>query len=328
MHILILGAAGMVGRKLTERLLRDGHLGQREITRMTLQDVIAPAKPANATIPISTVTSDFADPAAATPLVAHRPEVIFLLASIVSGEAEADFDKGYRINLDGTRHLLEAIYRAGDGYKPRLVFTSSIAVFGAPFPEKIGDEFFQTPLTSYGTQKSICELLINDYTRKGLLDGISIRLPTICVRPGKPNKAASGFFSNILREPLAGEEAILPVSEDVRHWHASPRSAVGFLVHAGTMDLSAMGPRRNLNMPGLSATVGEQIAALERVAGKNVVARIKRVADPTIISIVSGWARDFATERALKLGFTTAEKTFDDIIRIHIDDELGGKFVA
>jgi D-erythronate 2-dehydrogenase len=328
LHILILGAAGMVGRKLTEQLLRDRRLGQREITRMTLQDVVAPAKPANATIPISIVTSDFADPGTAAPLVAHRPEVIFHLAAIVSGEAEAEFDKGYRINLDGTRHLLEAIRHAGDGYKPRLVFTSSIAVFGAPFPEKIGDEFFHTPLTSYGTQKMICELLINDYTRKGLLDGISIRLPTICVRPGKPNKAASGFFSNILREPLAGEEAILPVSEDVRHWHASPKSAVGFLVHAGTMDLAAMGPRRNLSMPGLSATVGEQIAALDRVAGKKVVARIKRVADPTIISIVSGWPRDFVTERALKLGFTTAEKTFDDIIRIHIDDELGGKFVA
>jgi nucleoside-diphosphate-sugar epimerase len=201
-------------------------------------------------------------------------------------------------------------------------------VFGAPFPEKIGDEFFHTPLTSYGTQKSICELLINDYTRKGLLDGISIRLPTICVRPGKPNKAASGFFSNIIREPLAGEEAVLPVSDDVQHWHASPKSAVGFLVHAGTMDLDAMGPRRNLSMPGLAATVGEQIAALGRVAGKNVVARIKRVPDPTIISIVSGWPRDFVTDRALKLGFTTAEKTFDDIIRIHIEDELGGKFAG
>ena len=198
-------------------------------------------------------------------------------------------------------------------------------MFGAPFPEKIGDEFFHTPLTSYGTQKSICELLINDYTRKGLLDGISIRLPTICVRPGKPNKAASGFFSNIIREPLAGEEAVLPVSEDVQHWHASPKSAVGFLVHAGTMDLSAMGPRRNLSMPGLAATVGEQIAALERVAGKTVVSRIKRVPDPTIIGIVSGWPRDFVTDRARKLGFTTAEKTFDDIIRIHIDDELGGR---
>ena len=241
MHILILGAAGMVGRKLTERLLRDGRLGKQDITRMTLQDVVAPAKPANASIPVKVVASDFADAGAAAPLIAGRPEVIFHLAAIVSGEAEAEFDKGYRINLDGTRYLIDAIRHAGGGYKPRLVFTSSIAVFGAPFPEKIGDEFFHTPLTSYGTQKSICELLINDYTRKGLLDGISIRLPTICVRPGKPNKAASGFFSNIIREPLAGEEAVLPVSEDVRHWHASPKSAVGFLVHAGTMDLNAMG---------------------------------------------------------------------------------------
>ncbi|MEA2864984.1 MAG: D-erythronate 2-dehydrogenase [Bradyrhizobium sp.] len=328
MHILVLGAAGMVGRKLTERLLRDGRLGKRDITRMTLQDVVAPPKPANASVPIKIVTSDFADAGTAAPLVAERPDVIFHLAAIVSGEAEAEFDKGYRINLDGTRHLIDAIRALGGGYKPRLVFTSSIAVFGAPFPEKIGDEFFHTPLTSYGTQKSICELLIADYTRKGLLDGISIRLPTICVRPGKPNKAASGFFSNIIREPLAGEGAVLPVSEDVRHWHASPKSAVGFLLHAGTMDLEAMGPRRSLSMPGLSATVGEQIAALDRVAGKNVTARIKRVPDPTIISIVSGWPRDFEPKRALGLGFTTAEKTFDDIIRIHIEDELGGKFVA
>ncbi|MGE0284903.1 MAG: D-erythronate dehydrogenase [Bradyrhizobium sp.] len=328
MHVLILGAAGMVGRKLTERLLRDGRLGNREISGLTLQDVVAPEKPAKAPMPVKTVASDFADAGAAVGLLADRPEVIFHLAAIVSGEAEAEFDKGYRINLDGTRYLLEAIRHTGGGYKPRLVFTSSIAVFGAPFPEKIGDEFFHTPLTSYGTQKLICELLINDYTRKGMLEGISIRLPTICVRPGKPNKAASGFFSNIIREPLAGQEAVLPVSEEVRHWHATPKSAVGFLVHAATMDLGTVGARRNLSMPGLSVTVGEQIAALERVAGKNVVARIKRVPDPAIISIVDGWPRNFSTERALKLGFTTAEKTFDDIIRIHIEDELGGKFVA
>ena len=327
MHILILGAAGMVGRKLTEKLVRDGRLGSKEITRMTLQDVVAPAKPAGAALPISIVTSDFADPSTAAPLLTHRPDVIFHLAAIVSGEAEAEFDKGYRINLDGTRFLIDAICAVGGGYRPRLVFTSSIAVFGAPFPEKIGDEFFHTPLTSYGTQKSICEMLIADYTRKGLLDGIGIRLPTICVRPGAPNKAASGFFSNIIREPLAGKEAILPVSEDVRHWHASPRSAVGFLIHAGTMDLEAMGARRNLSMPGMSVTVGEQIAALQRVAGKNVVARIRRETDPVITGIVSGWPRDFDTARALQLGFTTAEKTFDDIIRIHIEDELGGKFV-
>src|SRR5260370_22925349 len=148
-----------------------------------------------------------------------------------------------------------------------------------------------------------------------MLDGISIRLPTICVRPGKPNKAASGFFSNIIREPLAGEEAVLPVSEDVRHWHASPKSAVGFLVHAGTMDLSAMGARRNLSMPGLSVTVGEQIAALDRVAGKNVTARIKPVPDPTIIAIFRVCPRDFVTDRTLKLSVTTAPKTFDDTIR-------------
>ena len=328
MHILVLGAAGMVGRKLTQRLLRDGVLGDREISRMTLHDVVAPTKPANAAIPISVVTSDFADPGTAASLVAHRPDVIFHLAAIVSGEAELDFDKGYRINLDGTRMLLDAIRLAGGGYKPRVVFTSSIAVFGAPFPEAIGDEFFLTPLMSYGTQKAICELLLADYSRRGFMDGIGIRLPTICIRPGLPNKAASGFFSGILREPLAGKEAILPVSEDVRHWHASPRSAVGFLIHAATMDTAAVGARRNLTMPGISATVGEEIAALKRVAGEKVAARIRRETDAFIVGVVDGWPRNFDARRAVKLGFTTAEQTFDDIIKIHIEDELGGKFVA
>jgi nucleoside-diphosphate-sugar epimerase len=328
LHILVLGAAGMVGRKLSDRLLRDGRLGKHDITRMTLQDVVAPAQPAKAGFPVDSVTCDFAVPGAAEKLVADRPDVIFHLAAIVSGEAEIDFDKGYRINLDGTRMLLDAIRLAGGGYKPRVVFTSSIAVFGAPYPEAISDEFFHTPLLSYGTQKAIDELLLADYTRRSFMDGIGIRLPTICIRPGLPNKAASGFFSNILREPLAGKEAVLPVSEDIRHWHATPRSAVGFLVHAATMDSAAVGPRRNLTMPGLSATVGEQIAALKRVAGDKVAARIKREPDPFIMGIVDGWPRNFAPKRALQLGFTTAEKTFDDIIRIHIEDELGGKFVG
>src|ERR1700742_3102616 len=318
----------MVGRKLTERLLRDGRLGKSDITRMTLQDVVEPAKPAKAGFPVETIAGDFAVAGFVEKLVADRPDVIFHLAAIVSGEAELDFDKGYRINLDGTRMLLDAVRLIGGGYKPRLVFTSSIAVFGAPFPEAIGDEFFHTPLLSYGTQKAIGELLISDYSRKGFLDGISIRLPTICIRPGAPNKAASGFFSNILREPLAGKDVVLPVSEDVRHWHATPRSAVGFLLHAGTMDLATVGPRRNLTMPGLSATVGEQIAALKRVAGDKVAARIKREPDPFIVGIVSGWPRNFEAKRSRELGFTTAEHSFDDIIRIHIDDELGGKFAA
>jgi nucleoside-diphosphate-sugar epimerase len=327
LHILVLGAAGMVGRKLTERLLRDGRLGKHEISRMTLQDVVAPT-PAKAGFPVDTLTGDFAVAGFAEKLVADRPDVIFHLAAIVSGEAELDFDKGYRINLDGTRMLLDAIRLIGGGYKPRVVFTSSIAVFGAPFPEKIGDEFFNTPLLSYGTQKAIGELLLADYSRRGFMDGIGIRLPTICIRPGLPNKAASGFFSNILREPLAGKEVVLPVSEDIRHWHATPRSAVGFLLHAATMDSADVGPRRNLTMPGLSATVGEQIAALKRVAGDKVAARIKREPDPFIMGIVDGWPRNFEARRAVQLGFTTAEKTFDDIIRIHIEDELGGKFAA
>jgi D-erythronate 2-dehydrogenase len=328
LHILVLGAAGMVGRKLVERLLRDGRLGKQDIARLTLHDVVEPAKPENAGFPVETMAGDFAVPGAAEKLIAGRPDVIFHLAAIVSGEAELDFDKGYRINLDGTRMLLDAIRLAGGGYKPRVVFTSSIAVFGAPYPDKIGDEFFHTPLLSYGTQKAIGELLLADYSRRGFLDGVGIRLPTICIRPGLPNKAASGFFSNILREPLAGKEAVLPVSEDVRHWHATPRSAVGFLLHAGTIDLAAVGARRNLTMPGLSATVGEQIAALKRVAGDKVAARIKREPDPFIVSIVAGWPRDFDPRRALQLGFTTAENTFDDIIKIHIEDELGGKFAA
>jgi D-erythronate 2-dehydrogenase len=327
LHILVLGAAGMVGRKLSERLLRDGRLGSRDITHLTLHDVVAPKKPEKAGCPVDVVAGDFAVPGAAEKLIAGRPDVIFHLAAIVSGEAELDFDKGYRINLDGTRMLLDAI-RLVAGYKPRVVFTSSIAVFGAPFPDAIGDEFFQTPLLSYGTQKAIGELLLADYSRRGFLDGIGIRLPTICIRPGLPNKAASGFFSNILREPLAGQEAVLPVSEDVRHWHATPRSAVGFLLRAATMDLAAVGARRNLTMPGLSATVGEQVAALKRVAGEKVAARVRREPDPFIMGIVDGWPRNFEAKRARQLGFTTEEKTFDDIIRIHIEDELGGKFVA
>src|SRR5213595_3267884 len=278
----------MVGRKLTERLLRDGRLGKRDISKLTLHDVVAPAAPEKAGFPVDVVASDFAVPGAADKLIAGRPDVIFHLAAIVSGEAELDFDKGYRINLDGTRMLFDAIRLAGGGYKPRIVFTSSIAVFGAPFPDAIGDEFFHTPLLSYGTQKAIGELLLADYSRRGFMDGIGIRLPTICIRPGLPNKAASGFFSNILREPLAGKEVALPVSEEVRHWHATPRSAVGFLIHAATIDSAAAGPRRNLSMPGLSCTVGEQIDALRRVAGEKVVARIRREPDPAIIRIVAG----------------------------------------
>ena len=322
MQILILGAAGMVGRKLTERLVKEGRLGGDAITRLVLHDVVEPERP-QASFAIDTLTSDFSVPGEAEKLVASRPDVIFHLAAIVSGEAEADFDKGYRINLDGTRFLFDAVRTIGDGYKPRLVFTSSIAVFGAPFPEAIGDEFFLTPLTSYGTQKAMGELLLADYTRRGFFDGVGIRLPTICVRPGKPNKAASGFFSSIIREPLNGQEMVLPVSMDVRHAHASPRSAVNFLIHAATIDPSKIGPRRTLTMPSVSVTVGEQIEALRRIAGERAVGLIRHELDPNIIRFVEGWPRRFDASRAESLGFR-AESNFDDIISIYIEDELGG----
>ena len=326
MHVLIIGAAGMVGRKLTAALLAAGQVGGKPLSKLTLTDVIEPQKVAFSGT-VETNAADLSAPATAATLVAGRPDLVFHLAAIVSGEAEADFEKGYRINLDGTRYLLEAIRLEGlksGAYLPRLVFTSSIAVFGAPFPEAIGDEFFNTPLTSYGTQKAICELLLNDYSRKGFVDGIGIRLPTITVRPGKPNLAASGFFSNILREPLAGHEAVLPVSKDVRHWFASPRAAVGFLIHAAEMDSAQLGWRRTISAPGLSATVGEEIEALRRVAGDKVVNLIKEVPDETIIKIVAGWPRNFDTKRAVGLGFK-AESSMDEIIRVHIEDELGGK---
>jgi D-erythronate 2-dehydrogenase len=326
MNILMTGAAGMIGRKLTLRLLNDTALGGISIDRITLVDIVAPDLPASSPCKLEAIACDVSAPGGATKLLTGRPDVIFHLAAIVSGEAELDFDKGYRINLDGTRILLEAI-RALPNYRPKLVFASSIAVFGAPFPPAIPDDFALAPLTSYGTQKAIVELLLADYTRRGFLDGVAIRLPTINVRPGKPNRAASGFFSSIIREPLAGHEAVLPVDEGVRHWHASPRAAVGFLVHAASLTPDELGSRISLTMPGVSCTVGEQIAALRRIAGDRVAARIRREPDPMIMRIVDGWPRCFDAGRATALGFR-AETSFDDIIRAHIDDELGGKIVA
>ncbi|MFN3273563.1 MAG: D-erythronate dehydrogenase [Paracoccus sp. (in: a-proteobacteria)] len=326
MHILITGAAGMLGRKVAARLARDGGLGGRQIDAFTLIDVLPPEAPEGFSGRVSCLGLDLSAPGAGQRLAASRPDVIFHLAAIVSGEAEADFAMGYRINLDSTRDLFEAIRLAheADGYHPRVVFASSIAVVGAPLPCLIPDEFHTTPLTSYGTQKAICELLLADYTRRGLFDGIGIRLPTVCIRPGTPNKAASGFFSNILREPLVGKPAILPVPDSIRHWHTSPRSAVGFMIHAASMDLTAVGPRRNLSMPGLSATVAEQIEALRRVAGDAAVALIRREPDAAITAMCEGWAPGFEATRARALGFA-AEGSFDDIIRAHIEDELGGQ---
>ena len=323
MKVLIIGGAGMIGRKLAERLAKDGALAGKAISKLTLYDVVPGAVPAGAKMPVDIATGDLPAAGEADKLLADRPDVIFHLAAIVSGEAEQDFDKGYRINMDGTRGLLEAVRKAG--HKPRLVFASSIAVFGAPFPDAIGDEFFNTPLTSYGTQKNICELLISDYSRKGFVDGISIRLPTICVRPGKPNKAASGFFSNIMREPLAGagggaagvreRDALARLAARRRRLHAArrqPRSGQGRRAprrhHAG--------PRRHRRRADRGAAGRSPATRWWRASAASPI--------PSSRQIVAGWPRNFAPKRALALGFK-ADASFEEIIRIHIEDELGGK---
>ena len=327
MHILITGAAGMIGRKLTERLVVDRALGNEPIDKLTLIDIVAPARPAGFSDHVKTRAADLAEPGVAEKAVSERPDAIFHLAGVVSGEAELDFDKGYRVNLDGTRALFEAIRKTGGGYKPRLIFTSSMAVFGAPFPHAIPDDFHLTPLTSYGTQKAMCEAMLADYTRRGFFQGVGIRLPSIVVRPGKPNKAASGFFSGIIREPLNGQEAVLPVADTVVHTHASPRSAVGFLIHAAGLPRDKIEPHVNLTMPGVCCTVAEQIEALRRIAGDKVAARIRREPDELIMRIVNGWPQRLEAKRALELGFRV-ETTFDEIIRVHIDEDRGGSFVA
>ncbi|KAF5881162.1 D-erythronate dehydrogenase, partial [Rhizobium sp. PEPV16] len=254
-----------------------------------------------------------------------RADVIFHLAAIVSGEAERNFELGYRVNLDGTRSLLEAIRREGarQAYVPRFVFSSSIAVYGSPFPDPIPDDYVLAPLTSYGVQKAISELLLADYSRRGFIDGVGIRLPTIVIRPGAPNAAASGFFSGILREPLAGQRAVLPVEETVKHWLASPRSAIKFLIHAATLDTAALGVRRTLTMPGVAATVADQIAALRRAAGPEAADLIDRRRDEVIEGIVAGWPKSFTPERATPLGFS-AETTVDELIEVYLAEDAPG----
>ena len=323
MHVAVIGAAGMIGRKLTDRMVADGRVGEATIDQLTLADVITPPAPTGWSGTLQLATVDLSVTGGPEEVLQGRPDVIFHLAAVVSGEAEKDFDKGYRVNLNGTWDLLEAIRaaNAADGYQPRLVFTSSLAVYGAPFPNPIPDDFHVTPLTSYGAQKAMCELLLNDYTRRGFVDGIGIRLPTICIRPGKPNQAASGFFSSILREPLVGQEAVLPVPDTLRHWFASPRAAVGFLLHAAALDGDLVGSNRILIMPGLSATVADEIEALRGWAGEDAVRLIRREPDQMIMKIVEAWAPGFEARRARELGFV-AEGSFEEIIRVYVEDEL------
>ena len=319
--ILILGGGGMVGQKLANHLLVSGLPGHKTLD-ITLFDMAFPLKQDGR---LRCITGSLTDAQNITMLAQLRPDLVFHLASIVSGEAESNFDAGWQVNMFTMWHYLEALRKlhieTGGTYVPKIIFTSSIAVFGGPFSEQIEDTFLSAPQTSYGAQKASCELLLSDFSRKGFVDGISLRLPTICVRPGKANLAASSFFSGIIREPLNGQKAILPVDESVRHWHASPRAAAGFLRHAATLDSGLLENRRALNLPGVSCTVEEQIEALRRAAGQSVIKLIERQPDDTIINIVSSWPRNFTAKRARALGFQ-AEASFDEIIATYIQDDL------
>lgn len=308
----------MLGQKLARRLV-DGRLFHGSvIDKIVLADRVAPAGDGGV---IVGTDADITSAQECDRLVAEKPDVIFHLAAVVSGQAEENFDLGYQVNVEGTRQLCEAIRRAGDDYVPRLVFSSSVAVFGGPYPEIIGDSFHLAPRTSYGAQKAIGELIICDYSRKGFVDAVAIRLPTVCVRPGEPNAAASGVFSNILREPLTGKQATLTVSPDVSMVFCSPRTAVGYLIHAAELDTALLGTDRRLTMPGVAATIADQIQALGRVAGESAVSLITENIDPVAEATVRAWDfPGFTAERASALGFV-GDTSVDDLIRIFIEDD-------
>ena len=319
--MLIIGGGGMVGQKLAVRLAASG-LGGNPPDRLVSHDC---AFPETGAAWGERVTGNLVDSETPELLASQRFDVIFHLAAIVSGEAEKDFHKGWQVNLFSVWRLLEALrsqHEASSGaYRPRFVFASSTGAFGPPFDGPVGDLQICEPRSSYGSQKVCGEMLVSDFSRKGYIDGMSIRLPTICVRPGKPNAAASSFFSSIIREPLNGRTAVLPLSRDCRHMLASPRSAAGFFTHAATLDMDSLDGRRALTMPSLTCSVDEQIEALRRVAGSEAVGLIKEEPDPFVESIVSTWPTEFNAERAAALGFTS-EDSFDEIVRIYIEDDL------
>jgi nucleoside-diphosphate-sugar epimerase len=326
MKILITGGGGMLGQKLIAGLAKVGSLNGKKIESITVVDAYKQSQALDGfDFKITSKIVDITDRKECDAMIAEKPDLIFHLAAIVSGEAESDFEKGYRVNVDGMRNLFEAIRLISNDYCPRVVFTSSVAVYGGPYLEVADDNFILQPATSYGVQKAIGELLLNDYSRRGFFDGVGLRIPTLCVRPGLPNSAASGVFSNIIREPLMGIEATLTAGKDASMIFTSPRSAVGFLIHAAQMDTSGLGARRSLMMPGIYATLGDEIDALRRVAGEKIVGFIKEEIDPFVQEMLKSWNfPKFDAKRARSLGFT-CEDSFDELIKTHIADELGGQ---
>ena len=319
MHILIIGAAGMIGGKLIARLIKDGGLGGRSIDRLSLADWVGPTPPTGVPFNVETRDADLAAPGVAEALVATRPDVIFHLAAILSGESEADFDKGYRVNLDGTRNVLEACRALGTN--PRVVFTSSLAAFGGDLPPAVTDDTPLTPQTSYGAQKSIGEFLVRDYTRKGFLRGTAVRLPTICVRTGLPNKAASTWASSVVREPLTGVDVVCPVTPQTIMVVLSPRKTVDAFMRLHDLPADAFGPGRTLLLNGINVTAKELEQAVGRHAGNRKVGKVVWQHDPAIQKICDGWPQGIDSKRSRTLGFEM-DKDLDEVVRNFIADDL------
>jgi nucleoside-diphosphate-sugar epimerase len=322
MRVVITGGAGFLGQRLARKLLERGTLAdaggmQQRIDTIVLLDVVAATGFDDPRI--EPIAADIADPQTLARVIDRRTASVFHLAAVVSGQAERDFDLGMRVNLDASRLLLDACRAAGG--KPRVVFTSSVAVYGGDLPDIVTDATALSPRSSYGAQKAIGELLLADYTRKGFVDGRVARLPTISVRPGRPNQAASSFASGIIREPLHGEAAICPVGEHLRIWLSSPRRAIESLIALHDIAGDALGGRRIVNLPGLSVSVAQMIAALRAVAGDDVAARIRFERDEAVERIVGSWPAAWDTSRARALGLA-ADESFEAIVRAYIEDDM------
>jgi D-erythronate 2-dehydrogenase len=324
MRIAILGGAGFLGRKLALALLERGYLmdsagGQRDISKLVLFDKIVPLSPLSQDSRLEVITGEITSASDIASLLSQKPDVIFHLAAVVSGEAEENFDSGMKVNLHAAQSILEVCRKLG--YAPKFLFSSSVAVFGGDMPEVIQDDTAPFPQSSYGTQKAVAELLINDYSRRGFIDGRVLRLPTIVVRPGKPNRATSSFASSIIREPLQGKAAICPVSKDTKLWIMSPRKAIENFIHAAELPAEVFGKHRIVSLPGLTVSVQEMMDDLETVAGSEVVGRISLQPDAFIQRIVGSWPSAFEANRALALGFK-ADDSMMQIIGAFIEDDL------
>ncbi len=317
MNILILGGGGFLGQKLAQSLARTGTLRGQDITSLTLADLQTPAV-FGAPFDVRAVVCDIADPNAVAQTVTDDTDVVFLLAAIVSSHAEEEFATGMSINLYGAANVLERCRALPT--LPVVVFSSSLAVYGGDVPNPVGDHSFLNPQTSYGTQKAIGEMLVNDYSRKGFIDGRAFRLPTITVRPGKPNRAASSFMSSVFREPLNGQVAICPVEPEFQHYYLSPRKCIENLIKGAELDESDLGANRVMQMPGRTWSIRQMIDAMTAVAGETPGSLIRWEPQPEVKKIVSGWKHDIEAHRAEALGLR-ADASFEDNIRYYLEDD-------